>query len=179
MALYEDELTYYRRPTVAQGYARAGQDGPRAEQGWARNRLRRVAACLDPRTGRLVAWQRERFDWRTLRRFYQEAVLPAYPDARRIYLIQDNWPVHFHPDLLAALADTPIRPLRLPTDAPWTNPVEKVWRKLYADVLHLHRFVDAWDALTLTVQAWLNQWSDPGPGLAADLLRYVGLLCPH
>lgn len=174
VALYHDELTSYRHPTVAGGYAPAGADAPWAEQGWGRNSLRRIAACLDPRTGRLVAWQRRRFDHQTLRHFYQEAVLPAYPEAQRIYIIQDNWPVHFHPELLAALADTPIRLVRLPTYAPWTNPVEKVWRKLYAEVLHLHRFADAWDELTQTVQTWLDQWAEP----TAALLRYVGLLCP-
>jgi len=173
VTLYQDELTYYRRPTVAGGYAQAGQDAPRAEQGWGGNTLRRIAACLDPQSGQLIAWQRRHFDHGTLLRFYQ-AVAAAYPAAQRIYLIQDNWPVHFHADLLAALAPTPLRLVRLPTYAPWTNPVEKVWRKLYAEVLHLHRFVDAWDELTQTVQAWLDQWIGPAPAL----LRYVGLLCP-
>ena len=108
-------------------------------------------------------------------RFDREAVLAVYPTAQRIYVIQDNWPVHFHPELRAALVQTPIRLVRLPTYAPWTNPVEKVWRKLYAAVLHLHRFADAWDELTQTVQAWLDQWAEP----TSHLLRYVGLLCPH
>jgi DDE superfamily endonuclease len=175
VTLYLDELTYYRRPTVAAGYALAGQDAPWAEQGWGRNTSRRIAACLDPRTGQLVAWQRSQFDRRTLLRFYRQAVVPAYPMAQRIYVLQDNWPVHFHADVLAGLADSPIRLVRLPTYAPWTNPVEKVWRKLYAEVLHLHRFVDAWEELTQTVQAWLDQWAGPSP----ELLRYVGLLCPN
>ena len=175
VALYQDELTYYRRPTVAGGYAPAGRPTPLAEQGWGSNTLRRIAACLDARSGQLIAWQRDRFGWRTLLRFYREAVVPAYPAAQRIYLLQDNWPVHFHPALRAGLADTPIRLIRLPTYAPWTNPIEKVWRKLYAEVLHLHGFASAWEELTQTVQAWLEQWSEPQP----ELLRYVGLLCPN
>jgi len=28
----------------------------------------------------------------------------------------------------------------LPTYAPWLNPIEKLWRKAYQEVLHLHRF---------------------------------------
>lgn len=177
VALYEDELTYYRQPSVGFGYALASQDAPRAEQGWAYNARRRIAACLDPRTGQLLAWQRERFGWRTLLRFYQEGVVPAYPDAQRIYVIQDNWPVHFHPQVRVELAraDSPIRLVRLPTYAPWTNPVEKVWCKLYAEVLHLHRLAMAWEDLMQTVQAWLDQWHEPAPAL----LRYVGLLCPN
>jgi hypothetical protein len=42
--LYEDELTYYRHPTLAQGYAPAGSDMPHAEQGTGYNSARRIAA---------------------------------------------------------------------------------------------------------------------------------------
>jgi hypothetical protein len=167
--LYQDELTYYRHPTVAQGYAPAGSAQPHARQGYGANRRRRVAACLDIGTGRLVAWQRARFDVGTLGRFFR-AVAAAYPDAARIYVALDNWPVHQHPALLAALPDR-MRLLSLPTYAPWTNPTEKVWRWLYQEVLHLHEFTDRWPELEDLVDAWLAQWADGGPAL----LRYVGL----
>jgi hypothetical protein len=167
--LYQDECTYYRRPTVAQGYALRGSPGPCARQGYGSNRMRRIATCLDVQTGRLVAWQREHFGVATLRRYFQ-AVAAAYPQAERIYIALDNWPVHFHPDLLAALPPQ-ITLVPLPTYAPWTNPVEKVWRWLYAEVLHLHEFTDRWPELWDVVDAWLAQWADGGPAL----LHYVGL----
>ena len=59
----------------------------------------------DGRTGRRVAWQRRHFDHGTLLRFDQ-TVVAVYLTTQRIYVIQDNWPVHFHPALLAALAET-------------------------------------------------------------------------
>jgi hypothetical protein len=167
--LYQDELTYYRHPTVAQGYAPRGRAQPLARQGYGYNRMRRIAACIDVQTGRLVAWQRAHCDVRTLVRYFH-AVAAAYPDAERIYVALDNWPVHFHPDLLAALPPQ-ITLLPLPTYAPWTNPVEKVWRWLYAEVLHLHEFTDRWPELWDVVDAWLAQWADGGPAL----LHYVGL----
>jgi hypothetical protein len=170
--LYEDELTYYRRPTVAQDYAPAGADAPRAQQGWTSNTTRRIAACLDTHTGRLIAWQRAHFDRQTLLRFYQE-VEAHYPKAEQIFLIHDNWPVHLHPDLLAGLRGSKLTLVALPTYAPWLNPVEKVWRKLYQEVLHLHPWVNAWEHLQATVQTWLEQWADG----SSALLRYVGL-CP-
>ena len=170
--LYEDELTYYRRPTVAPGYAPAGSDAPRADQGWSRNTTRRIAACLDTHTGRLLFWQRAHFDRQTLLRFYQE-VEQSYPAAQQIFLIQDNWPVHWHPDLVAGLRGSKLTLVALPTYAPWLNPVEKIWRKLYQAVLHLHPWVNAWEQLQATVQAWLEQWADG----STDLLRSVGL-CP-
>lgn len=170
--LYADEFTYHRRPTVAHAWAPVGVDAPRAVLGLGPNRIRRIAACLDALTGRLVAWQRHRFDRFTLARFLR-AVAAAYPAAEVIYVALDNWPVHFHPDLLAALAGTPIALLPLPTYAPWTNPTERVWLRLNHEVLHLHPFADDWTALRGAVDAWLARWTDS----SADLLHYVGL-CP-
>ena len=69
--LYQDELTYYRCPTLAQGYAPGGSDLPHAEQGVGFNTARHIAACLDVETGRLLAWQRAHFDRQTLLKFYQ------------------------------------------------------------------------------------------------------------
>ena len=60
-----------------------------------------------------------------------------YPDAQNIYLVMDNWPVHFHPDALDALAqDSRLELLALPTYAPWLNPIEKLWRLVRQRVTH-------------------------------------------
>jgi hypothetical protein len=126
---YEDELTSYRHPTLAQGYALCGSKTPQAEQGTGYNTARRIAACLDGGTGRLLAWQRAHFDQETLLKFYQ-MVEAAYPAADQLFLIHDNWPVHWHPKLLAGLRGSKLTLVGLPTYAPWLNPVEKVWRKL-------------------------------------------------
>ncbi len=168
--LYEDEMTYYRRPPVANAYAPVGGPGQPAKQGHGRNTKRRIIGCLDFLTGKLFTWQRAHADAATLIRYYR-AVAAAYPAAERISIAQDNWPVPFLPAVEAALADTPIRLLRLPTYAPWTNPIEKVWRWLYQDGLHQHDFQDRWPELQATVEAWLQRWSDG----SMELLRYVGL----
>lgn len=170
--MYQDEFTYYRRPTVAQGYAVQGSDEPHARQGLRSNLYQRIAASLDVVSGRLFFWQRRRFDRWTLIRYYQD-LEAAYPNAELIFVVQDNWPVHFHEDILAALVDRRIVLVPLPTYAPWTNLMEKVWRKLYQEVLHLHDFVDRWDELKVEVGIWLNQFADG----STALLRYVGL-CP-
>lgn len=168
--LYEDELTYYRRPTIAQGYAPRGSDHPHAAQGHGSNTARRIAACLEVETGRLFAWQRAHFDHATLLAFYR-ALEAAYPHAEQLFVIQDNWPVHTHPTVLAGLRGSKITLVPLPTYAPWLNPVEKVWRKLYQEVLHLHPWVDAWEEVQASVQGWLNQWATASPAL----LQSVGL----
>lgn len=68
--LSQDELTYDRRPTVAQGAAVAGRDGPRADQGDGRNKQRRSAGWLHARSGACCAWPRASVDRQTLIRCY-------------------------------------------------------------------------------------------------------------
>jgi hypothetical protein len=167
--LYEDEFTYYRRPSVNRSWAPQATDAPRVDLGWGTNKKRRIAACLEASTGRVVCWQRHRFDRRTLGRFYG-AVAAAFPGAEHIFVAHDNWPVHTHPDVLAALPPQ-IHLLPLPTYAPWTNPVEDLWRLLNQDLLHHHPCGDDWAALQEAVTSWMDQWHDPSP----HLLHLVGL----
>ena len=174
VVLYEDELTYHRRPSLGYAYVPSGSDAPRAAQGLGSDTLRRVAGCLDVHSGQFYSQQRAHWTVDALTHFLQ-GVDACYPDAERLYVVLDNWLVHFHPTLRATLAaTTKIRLLPLPTYAPWTNPVERVWRKLAQEVLHLHRYTNDWPGLHGAVQDWLDRANQPSDAL----LRYVGLLCP-
>jgi hypothetical protein len=168
--LYLDEFTYYRRPEPAPVYAPAGGPGPPAEHGHGANRKRRVIGALDVVTGRLFSWQGGKAGVAELGRFY-DRLRAAYPDAATIYVAQDNWPVHFLPAVTGPLAGGPVRVLRLPTYAPWTNPIEKVWRKLRQEVLRMHDYGDDWAGLQAAVTEWLARAADDPDGLR----RYTGL----
>jgi hypothetical protein len=168
--LYQDELTYYRRPSVAQAYAPAGSQQPLARLGYRSNSKRRITGSLNAVSGQFHAHQLHRVGVTGLKRYYQQ-LEAAYPDAECIYLAQDNWPVHRHPDLLDYFSTSRIKPLFLPTYAPWTNPTEKVWLRLKQEVLHLHDLGDDWTGLQAAVADWLAQWHAPSP----DLLHSVGL----
>ncbi len=168
--VYQDEFTCYRRPSVAEAWHPEGGPGRPAELGQKANNERRLIGALDAVDGRLFCWQRSRADVGTLIRYYA-ALAEAYPEADRVYVAQDNWPVHFHPRVLEALEGTKVRLLRLPTYAPWTNPIEKVWRRLKQEVLHQHDFGDDWAGLKAAVSQWLERWV----GASTDLLHYVGL----
>lgn len=195
VVLFQDEFTYYRQPTVAQAYEAAGKHQPLARRSYHSDTQRRIAATLDPFTGRVVYLQCSRLGVEALVDFYQ-LVAEAYADRQTIYIVQDNWPVHFHPDVLAALQPQnfkwplpvprnwpttpshkarrlglPIQLLQLPTYASWTNPTEKLWRWLKQDVLHLHRYADRWPELGDEVERFLDQFADG----SQELLRYVGL----
>lgn len=64
-----------------------------------------------------------------------------------------------------------IKPVWLPTDAPWLKPSEKLWRWLRQDILKMHRWVEDWSRVKQRVHDFLDQ-SAHG---SQDLLRYVGL----
>ena len=181
VTLYLDELTYYRQPTLARAWCGVGGEQPLGERSHQSNTATRLVGALDAATGRVHYRQRAHIDLEQLVGFYRD-LRAAYPRARRLYVVLDNWPVHYHPDVLAALEPQrllrrwprqlpptwptqpsdaatrrwgalrlPLQLVPLPTYASWCNPIEKLWRRLKAEVLHLHRLAD-------------------------DLLRYVGLL---
>jgi transposase len=199
VALYLDELTYYRQPTLAAAWEDQGEVQPRAQRSHRANTPTRVIATLDPAEGRVVAWQGSKVGIEQLVRFYQQ-VRGAYPQAERLHLILDNWPVHFHPDVLVALEPQestwprslpgnwptepsprakkrwgglhlPIQLVPLPTYASWENPIEKLWRYGKQEVLHLHRLADRLEELRRTFRAFLDRFA----GGSQALLRYVGL----
>lgn len=124
----------------------------------------------------------------------------AYPE-ERLWVVQDNAPVHMHKDVMAALrpqlwprvasgftytvpsnwddpteaarskGDLPVQVILLPTYASWLNPIERLWRWLRQEILHMHPFEGNAEDLGEAVAAFLKQFAD-GSG---DLLRYVGL----
>ena len=101
----------------------------------------------------MTALQRNKITIAALVGFYQQ-LRQAYPLAQTIYVVLDNWPVHYHPDVLAALQpqqtpfplktpaswshvkpkaryktlNLPIQLIPLPTYASWLNPIEGLWK---------------------------------------------------
>src|SRR5262249_58907782 len=87
-------------------------------------------------------------------------------------VVQDNWSIHTHADVLGALSRWPrIEPVWLPTYAPWLNPIEKLWRWLRQDVLKSHRLAGDGSALRGRVNQFLGQF----PAGSHHLPRSVGL----
>lgn len=124
--------------------------------------------------------QGPKIDANQLTRLYQQ-VAKAYPEVETIYLVQDNWPVHFYaevigqlqpqkwpwpfnvpeywpdlPDEPVARDPLPIQLLCLPSYASRLNPIEKLWRWLKQEVIHLHRLAEAWDMLKGRVASFLG-----------------------
>jgi DDE superfamily endonuclease len=199
VVLLQDELTYYRQPSLARAYEAAGRDQSLARRSHRSNTATRLVSTLDVLDGRVLYRQGSVIGIEQLVRFYPQ-VCAAYPQAERLWIIQDNWSIHFHPDLLVALEkqesrwpryvpprwpkdptpravgkwgklSLPVQLVPLPTYASWLNPIEKLWRWLKQDWLHLHRLADHLTALRTGVASFLDQFAHGSQAL----LRYVGL----
>jgi transposase len=198
VALYLDELTYYRQPTLARAYA-PHREQPRAARAHGSNTATRIVGALDVSDGRVHFWQGSRVDIPQLVQFFSR-LREGYPEAERVNIVLDNWPVHFHPDVLVALEpqlsswprylpkewykppsasavrkwgdwSLPIQLVPLPTYASWENPIEKLWRWTKQDVLHLHRSAAKVTVLRGLVETFLKGFAQG----SSALLRYVGL----
>jgi transposase len=194
--VYADQLTYYRQPSLAKAYEQCGPTQPLARRSHTKNTTYRIMGALNAITGQVTYRQRSHTDIACLVDFWYD-LRHAYPHAETIYVTVDNWPVLFHPDVLAPLQaqnlpwppyvpgnwpttaspqarhdNLPIQLICLPTYASWLNPIEKLWRWLKQDILHLHRLSDDWTALKQAVAAFLDTFASG----STPLLRYVGLL---
>jgi hypothetical protein len=193
--VYVDQLSYYRQPSLAPAYEAKGHQQPLARRSWGHDNEFRIVAALNALSGQVTYRQRRHTNVPCLVDFWYD-LRQAYPQAEVIYAVVDNWPVMFHPDVLAPLQaqqwpwppylpsnwptqpsrtarqdDLPIQLICLPTYASWLNPIEKLWRWLKQDVLHLHRLSDDWPALRQAVATFLDQFATG----SQPLLRYTGL----
>ena len=161
-----------------------------------------MVATLSHRTGRVVYRRASKITIATLVQFFVD-LRAAYPQAERIYVVMDNWPVHIHPDVLVALErqetrhlrplppswpkrpsakalkkwgnlQLPIQLIPLPTYASWCNPIEKLWRKLRQELTHLHPWAADLPRLRQEIDSFLDQFASG----STQLLRYVGLGIP-
>lgn len=169
--LYVDECSVYRQPTLAPAWWPVGAtQEPTVPRSLRSNVCRRYVGALDAVTGQVTWLERARMRVPSLCTFL-EAVRQAYPD-QHLSVAWDNWTVHRHPRVLETADRLQIDLLWLPTYAPWTNPIEKLWRWLRQDVIHHHQVAEEWDALRHLVAAFLDQFARGSPAL----LRYVGLV---
>lgn len=194
--LYLDEITYSRQPTLDRAYEQMEHHQALAHRSTKSDTQCRGIGALNAITGQVTYRQHAKITLRHLSHFYAH-LRSHYPHAETIYVVQDNWPLHAHPDVLARLEpqrspfwpqvphnwpqqprpsavrdELPIQCVFLPTYASWLNPIEKLWRWLRQEVLHLHRLSDDWPALKQAVLNFIQRFEHG----STDLLRYVGLL---
>jgi transposase len=168
VALFLDEFGSQRWPEVGPTW---GEEATKAQRA-GNNQQWRTVGTLNALTGQVNYLDGYIVGRQQVSQFY-ELLNRTYPKpVELIYVIQDNWNIHTHPDVLIALAAYPrIKPVWLPTYAPWLNPIEKLWRWLRQDILKMHRWVEDWPQVKQRVREFLDQFAQG----SAALLRYVGL----
>jgi transposase len=168
VALFLDEFGYQRWPEVAPTWGLEAAVAQRAGN----NQQWRTIGALNAVTGQVNYLDGYIVGRQQVIKFYTQ-LDRAYSEVDRIYVIQDNWNIHTHPDVLTALAGYPrITPVWLPTYAPWLNPIEKLWRWVRQAVLKMHRWVEDWPRVTQRVRDFLDQFAHGSQAL----LHSVGLL---
>jgi transposase len=171
VAVFQDEASFYRQPSQGWLWSWAGRRQPHMPWSHRSNTLVRAAGCLDAVTGQVQVLQATKIDVPHLIESYRR-LLETYPDAVMIYLIQDNWPVHFHEKVRAFLAEHPrLQVLRLPTYAPRLNAVEKLWRWVRQNLCHAHPFSDDFNEY----KRHLGDCFDEAAAAPAAMARYCGI----
>jgi hypothetical protein len=170
--VFLDEMGYARWPEPACDWTGSAPDAPPlADRARSPNRLWRIIGAMNALTGRVDFLDAYIVGRAKVIKFYEQLSL-SYPEAERLLVVQDNWSIHRHDDVMAALERWPrIQPVWLPTYSPWLNPIEKLWRWLRQDVLRLHRLAGDWAGLRGRVNQFLGQFAAGSEAL----LHYVGL----
>jgi hypothetical protein len=172
VVLFLDEMGYYRWPQPALEWGPAAPLPPAATAPTGTNTQWRMVGALNGMTGQVDYLDDYIVGRKQLITFYGQ-LAQRYAGVEYIYVVQDNWSIHRHADVLTALQHWPqIVPVWLPTYAPWLNPIEKLWRWLRQQVLHLHRLAGSWSTLQQRVRTFLDQFAHG----SRELLHYVGLL---
>lgn len=104
LLVFADEFSFYRQPTAARDWCvRGAAQQPLAERALQSDTCGRIIGGLNAATGQTTTLVASKLGINQLVQFWQ-ALRAAYPQAELIYVVLDNWPMHFHPDVLAALA---------------------------------------------------------------------------
>jgi transposase len=154
VAVYADEVDIHLNPKIGPDWMLKGQQKVVLTPG--RNVKRYLAGALDACSGRLT-WveaphKRSGLFIDLLRRLER-----AYPAARVIHVIVDNYSIHTSRQTTLALATLPrIRLHFLPPYSPAFNPIERVWLDLHAEVTRNHRHPTI-EPLMADVQSYLRR----------------------
>jgi transposase len=137
VALYADEVDIHLNPKIGRDWMLPSQQKLVLTPG--QNVKRYLAGALEVRSGRLL-WVAGRHKRSGLFIDLLRKLDRAYPTARRIHVIVDNYIIHSSRQTRLALAGLPrVRLHFLPPYCPDLNPIERVWLDLHAEVTRNHR----------------------------------------
>lgn len=134
---YEDEIDLALLPTITRCWCKRGKQ--RVIQTPRKNQKRYGAGLIHWVSGKLYWATSDHKDNALFRAVLSQLFEPAHePQARKIYVVIDNYRIHFAKPVLAFLQahQDQIEVVCLPTYSPKLNPVERFWKHLRRKVTH-------------------------------------------
>lgn len=138
-AFYEDEVDVHLNPKIGLDWMVSGQQKEVVTPG--KNEKRYLAGALDARTA-MVTWVEGMRKTSFLFLKLLERLRQAYPQAKCLHLILDNYRIHSSAIVQAALSGYLAGRMVLhflPPYCPDDNRIERVWQDLHANVTRNHR----------------------------------------
>ena len=136
---FQDEADIDLNPRIGPAWRRRGKRYQEAVPTPGKNRKAYVAGALNARTGKVVWVGGLRKD-SELFIANLAALEQAYPKAKRLVLILDNYGVHKSRAVAAWLAEHPkFELLFQPAYHPWVNRIERLWKAMHDTVTRNHR----------------------------------------
>lgn len=141
IAVYEDEVDIHLNPKVGLDWMGYGQQKEVLTPG--QNVKRYLAGAMNAKTGRLTWVEGDRKNSLLFIRLLHE-LRKAYPEAKVIHVVLDNYRIHSSEITRAVLASFERRIVLhfLPPYCPDENRIERLWLDLHAAVTRNHRCPD-------------------------------------
>lgn len=135
--VYEDEVDIHLNPKIGMDWMNRGHQKEVLTPG--QNQKRYLAGALNPDTGELTIVEGRQKNSDLFLRML-ESLLERYSDAKRIYIILDNYRIHSSRIVQAALSHRlkKISLVFLPPYCPNENKIERVWKDLHDEVTRNH-----------------------------------------
>ena len=167
--VYEDEVDIHLNPKIGPDWMLPGRQKTVLTPG--QNQKRYIAGTLDARQGTVHVVEALRKNSALFIQLLRHLADTAYPCARRIHVICDNYCIHRSQRVQTALRDLGGRVVLhfLPPYCPDANRIERLWGDLHDNVTRNHR-CPTLDALMDNVHAYLRDAS-PFPGSKPALAK--------
>lgn len=155
--VYEDEVDIHLNPKLGLDWMNRGTQKEVLTPG--QNKKRYLAGAIEPTTGKLVIVEGERKNSDLFLKLL-EKLQKTWPNAKRIYLILDNYRIHSSKIVNAALAHhlSNITLEFLPPYCPNENRIERVWKDLHDQVTRNHRHKSL-DDLMKDVRSFVRRYN--------------------
>jgi transposase len=151
-----DEVDIHLNPQTGPDWMRRGRQKGVLTPGC--NEKRYLAGALNAETRRLTWVEGDQKNSLLFLRLLDKLVTEAYPKARRIHLVLDNFGIHDSRQVQLALKSekgSKIRLHFLPPYRPDHNRIERVWKDLHDNVTRNHRCAGM-EGLTVEVRRYLQ-----------------------